>query len=64
MRTERIHRLRHRPAIETRQDQRNRCANCGHDEFVIIERAPRKPHGPKLGVDVERCERCGRPRHT
>ncbi len=51
-------------AVMTRHDLRLACTNCGHREFVIIERGERDAHGTKTGVDVEACERCNRTRHV
>ena len=50
--------------VTTRPDLRNPCANCGHREFVVLERGWRDAVGTKKGVDVERCERCGKARHS
>ncbi len=55
---------RPRPVVMTRQDRTNRCRNCGHDEFIILERGVRDAVGYKMGVDVERCERCNVARHS
>jgi hypothetical protein len=53
-----------KPAIETRHDLRCACANCGHHEFVVLERGERDAKGTKTGVDVEACERCNQTRHV
>ena len=59
-----VFRVAFRPAVVTRHDARNPCANCGHTEFVVIERGRRDAVGTKLEVDVERCEACGVGRHS
>jgi len=48
----------------TRHDLRLACVNCGHHEFVVLERGERDSFGTKTGVDVEACERCNQTRHV
>jgi hypothetical protein len=50
--------------VMTRHDLRLACVNCGHHEFVVIERGARDGKGTKTGVDVEACERCNQTRHV
>lgn len=50
--------------VMTRHDLRLPCANCGHREFVVLERGARNANGTKTGVDVEACERCNQTRHV
>ncbi len=52
------------PGVNTRYDLRNQCTNCGHREFVVLERGERDARGTKTSIDVEACERCDRVRHT
>ena len=52
------------PTVDTRYDARLACVNCGHREFVVLERGDRDAAGTKTGVDVEACERCYRIRHV
>ncbi len=53
-----------RPAVMMRHDLRLACVNCGHREFVVLERGERDASGTKTGVDVEACERCNQTRHV
>ena len=39
--------------VTTRHDLRLACTNCGHQEFIVLERGARDAHGTKTGVDVE-----------
>jgi ribosomal protein S27AE len=54
----------YRIAITTRHDLRRGCVNCGHREFIVLERGKRDAFGTKTGVDVEACERCNQTRHV
>ncbi len=51
-------------ATMTRHDLRLACVNCGHHEFIVLERGARDSLATKTGVDVEACERCYQTRHV